>query len=66
MLATSHFPPQESKMQQSEVIKGLLDHYRNLPKNAKNFDNAILLQMVILYLGLGSFVVFIFLIKLLP
>ncbi len=66
VITNSLNPPQDRQIQQNEVIKDLLDHYQNLPKKAKKFDNAILLQMVILYLGLGSFVVFIILIKLLP
>jgi len=46
------------------VAQGLIDHYENLPKNAKSFDTALIGQWVLLCLGLGCFVVFIINLKL--
>jgi len=46
------------------VAQGLIDHYKNLPKDAKSFDTALIGQWVLLCLGLGCFIVFIINLKL--
>jgi hypothetical protein len=43
------------------VTQGLINHFQNLPKEAKSFDIAIIGQWVLLCLGLGFFIVFIIL-----
>jgi hypothetical protein len=43
----------------TSVGQGLIDHYQNLPKDAKSFDTALIGQWVLLCLGFGSFIVFI-------
>jgi hypothetical protein len=64
MLCSSPCPTPEEQKQQNEVITGLLDYYKNLPKKAASFDAALCIQMVMLFLGLCGFFAFIVLIKL--
>jgi hypothetical protein len=51
---------------QNNVVTDLINHHQTLPTKAKNFDTALILQMSMLCIGIGSFVVFIVLTKLLP
>jgi hypothetical protein len=63
-LLSSPRPIQDAEFKRIDSSNKLMDHYQKLPKKAESFDTALCLQMVMLFLGLGSFFAFIILIKL--
>ncbi|MHB8164586.1 MAG: hypothetical protein ACYDDV_09655 [Methanoregula sp.] len=63
-LSNSPRPIPEAEFKRIVSSNKQMNHYQKIPKIAERFDTEIFLQMVMMFLGLGCFLIFIILIKL--